>query len=204
MSNLKDAGRRVNAVFGLRSAQHLFKKLVWEHEHFRHAMAADNYRYPDPSPIYWAFNCAVTAWHLVDWIWADATDEQKAKLASTYGFNQADGRDAFAKALLDLVPELAACSDIANGSKHFKLTRPKTSVEAETNFAVVVDPAMTGLSRGDYLLAMHVWLPGRNMTAGYFFDTLLAFWHDLMRSIGMFENAQCVIDMLPPPPKLRF
>lgn len=139
------------AVFGLKTAANLFQKLLWEREQLHRAMAPENYRYPDVTPIYLAYNCAITAWHLVDWVWAAASDEQRAQLAQRHNFPLSDGAKAFKKTLLQAVPELAACSDIANGSKHFDLTRPKSAVKVEADFAVVIDPAQSGLKRGDYL-----------------------------------------------------
>lgn len=191
-------------VFGLRTAPNLFRKLLWEREQLHRALAPEIYRYPDVGPIYVAFNCAVTAWHLVDWVWADATDTQRATLASTYGlcqFKGRKGRKGFSEALCERVPELAACHDIANGSKHFQLTQPKSSVKVEADFAVVVDPAMSGLNCGEYLLTLHVWLPDRkqNMTAKVFFDKILAFWYATMNRIGMLESARELIELIQVP-----
>src|ERR1700690_2726829 len=120
MAELTQEAGRAPMVFGLQTAANLFRKLLWERDQLHRAMAPENYRYPDVTPIYLAFNCAITAWHLIDWIWADATDEQKEKLAATYGFQQSEGLGTFKNALLKMIPELAACSDIANGSKHFE------------------------------------------------------------------------------------
>jgi hypothetical protein len=61
-----------------------------------------------------AFNIAVTAWHLCDWVFADMTEEQRKKLSI--------------RKLRDLQDEarrcraLHMCRQLATGSKHWKVS----------------------------------------------------------------------------------
>ena len=58
--------------------------------------------------IDWVFDCAVTAWHLVDWV-AEFRNEPLNELQ---------------KKLKEKCPELAVCEQIANGAKHLILDNP--------------------------------------------------------------------------------
>jgi hypothetical protein len=53
--------------FAVENAQDMAEKLLWEIEAYRIE--------PDLQPKLWrAFNCAVTAWHISDWLWKERRD----------------------------------------------------------------------------------------------------------------------------------
>jgi hypothetical protein len=56
-------------VFGMNEPQHMFAKFAWELQHLTTCMSVweDHGGYPEP--IFRAFNTAVTAWHISDWLW---------------------------------------------------------------------------------------------------------------------------------------
>lgn len=186
-------------IFGLQTAPNLFGKLLWEQEQLDRSLSPYTYRYPSVEPIFHVYNCAITAWHLTDWLWESASEPQRKMLAEKFSFDCSKGRRAFAFALTRSLPELAACRDIADGSKHAELTKPKSPVRVETEFAVLVGPSSAGLEVGAQLLCMHIWLEGQNMTAQVFFDRIVVFWRETMEEIGMISETSKLFDLLPEP-----
>ncbi len=67
-----------------------------------------------------AINCAMTAWHLSDWIYNEFINIPSNSFSKLEGF-QAD--------LKRLCPSLQIMHDITNGSKHHTLTRHKTQID---------------------------------------------------------------------------
>lgn len=99
--------------FGLRTPHDLLRKMV--HDHAR--LAAN------PKDTYAAFDFFVTANHLVDWIWSSATSKQLK-----------DNRRE--------VPLLRICEHLADGAKHFLLTRPHQGVDGATRSSGAFDPGV--------------------------------------------------------------
>lgn len=182
-------------VFLLDSAAALFQKLHWERNNLQHALAPENYKFPDQTPAYIAFNCAVTAWHIADWTWHTADADQKRALAERMAVPQFKDLHAFYGDLGEVYPELKACRDLANGSKHFCLKRPKGNVSANHAFPRVVDPSgRPGLKRGDFLLDLYVQYNGTNAGAQNFFDRILSIWLELLGPVGLLEPKAVAID----------
>ena len=97
--------------FELRTPHDLLKKM--QHDHLRlEANSLDAYA---------AFDFFVTANHLVDWVWPSATRQQLR-----------DNREE--------VPLLRVCEHLADGAKHFLLTRPHQGVDATRKVSGAFDP----------------------------------------------------------------
>jgi hypothetical protein len=69
-------------VFGLAMPHHMLMKLRWEVWQLRSVLAKPCQPDAVVEPAYHAFNCAVTAWHVTDWIWQSAIPEERAELFS--------------------------------------------------------------------------------------------------------------------------
>lgn len=91
--------------FEIKSSWDFFNKLKLDYEDFRNDILSSRL----------AINCALTAWHLIDWIFT----EYNTRLP----YNNVG---AFRKSLN--CTSLLLMHDIANGCKHFELTRPKTNI----------------------------------------------------------------------------
>ena len=191
-------------VFLLNSAADLCRKLHWERNRLQEALAYENYRFPDPTPAYMALNCAITAWHLADWTWQTADDDQRKALANILGFSlTVDERrnlDKFYDALGAKYPELLACRDIANGSKHFVLSKEKGDATAIHAFHRVIEASTTGLKRGDYVLDLSVEFGGERMSALRFFDRIFSLWYNLLGAVGMMEPQAVAQGKIPEAP----
>jgi hypothetical protein len=100
---------------GLDSPPDLLAKLHWEIVQL--GLPIDQ----EAVASYRAFNCAVTAWSICDWVWnATSADLRKRLLAES---PDPKGRNAepLASLLRQQSRELAICQQLANGSKHFNL-----------------------------------------------------------------------------------
>jgi hypothetical protein len=65
-----------------------------------------------------AINCAMTSWHLTEWIYHE------------YNFNKKFKKNNYQKHIKKLCPSLQIMHDISNGSKHYKLDWHKPLIEA--------------------------------------------------------------------------
>jgi hypothetical protein len=111
--------QRAQKTFELRDSRHMLEKLRWELNNLdfrqRHDIAARQYH---------SFNCAVTAWHVTDWLWQDISSAMRDKLVLK------ECKD-FQEYVRAACPALRLCHQIANGSKHCLLERnPDSTISA--------------------------------------------------------------------------
>jgi hypothetical protein len=97
-------------TFAIDSCRDMLNKLEWEIEQLQLPVAS----YSPQHLQYGCYNAAVTAWHLADWVYAEATDEQRIALnIKTLGDLQEKARSQ--------CRELYLCYYLANASKHRKV-----------------------------------------------------------------------------------
>jgi hypothetical protein len=97
-------------TFALLNSRDMLRKLIWEIEELRSTPA-----YPNGQRIaYRAFNSAITAWSLVDWVWGDLDVAQR----STIGNGNCPS--VLGKYCTEKSTDLEICESIANSSKHRK------------------------------------------------------------------------------------
>jgi hypothetical protein len=72
---------------------------------------------------YRAFNCAVTAWSICDWVWSAAAPDLRERFRAESPNAKANGSEPLASLLRAQSRELAICQQLANGSKHFILDK---------------------------------------------------------------------------------
>src|SRR5665213_2807231 len=123
MSNSTDHGR---STFALRDCRALLQKLRDE------TISLSNTERHDVSGrAYIAFNCAVTAWHMTDWVWAELDQEQRERIQALAQTScklvetKPKPLQVYAR---DASEALRLCELIANGSKHRVLLNPVLSV----------------------------------------------------------------------------
>ena len=88
-------------TFAVENALDMSNKLMWEIEAYRDE--------PELTPKLWrAFNCAVTAWHISDWLWKERRDE---------GLD-VGSLSRFQKTMQARSGALRLCKHIATASKH--------------------------------------------------------------------------------------
>ncbi|MCG3146440.1 MAG: hypothetical protein HONDAALG_04506 [Gammaproteobacteria bacterium] len=126
-------------VFALTTPVHLLRKLWWEVKEFE---AAEN----DNSELgthlivaYHAMNCAVTAWHMADWVWLHGGEDQRHHLFAMLELEQ-ENFTTFVAYLRRNSRALNCCRDIATGSKHMRLERKGSDPDVEAEVVWDMEP----------------------------------------------------------------
>ena len=103
------AEQKAQKSFGLSDSRDILEKLRWELDtlfcRVRHDIRVCQYH---------AFNCAITAWHVTDWLWEDMSEKLKRE-------RHWSTCKEFQNYVSEECPELKLCREIANGSKHCRL-----------------------------------------------------------------------------------
>jgi hypothetical protein len=102
---------------GLNSPTDLLAKLDWEISELGHPVEQEQ----EAIASYRAFNCAITAWSITDWVWNAASDGLRKRFRAESPKPKATDSECFASLLRHQCRELAICQQLANGSKHFVL-----------------------------------------------------------------------------------
>ena len=79
-----------------------------------------------PKPLFIAFNTAVTAWHITDWLWEFPVNSTRAAMKKRFGFDYNEwsqrgrntGLHTFQNAVVADRRSIYICREIANASKH--------------------------------------------------------------------------------------
>ncbi len=106
--------QKAQKSFGLRDSRDIIEKLHWELKNL-----FCRQRYDIKACQYDAFNCAVTAWHVTDWLWQDISPALKSAL-------RVNRRGDFQAYVRKACPALNLCHQIANASKHCRLNYDST------------------------------------------------------------------------------
>jgi hypothetical protein len=120
-------------VFDLATPAHVYWKLLWELGNLKRSEAdEENREHLGFDSAYHAYNFAVTAWHLVDWVWAASDGRSREHLAHYFnGAPMAKNANLF-DAIACRFRAIHVCGQIANGSKHYIAAwREDPSVEAK-------------------------------------------------------------------------
>lgn len=147
---MKRAGRP--ATYGLETSLDLFRKLEWEVDHYKHA--SEN----DADELYFhAFNAAVTAWHIADWVWKDLSPEQRQQLEKDWGKKLRENGGDFKGTLRLKNRDIAICREIATASKHFEITSSRDETidtVASATTSAVHDSEGRQIQAGDALVTV--------------------------------------------------
>jgi len=185
-----------NNVFSLATPQHMLIKLGWEIRQFDRILKASNLSLIDEAwaPPFHAYNCAVTAWHCVDWAWNFGDQSIHESLARSLRFdlrkeNRAN-RDAFCNAIAHANRDIHICRQIANGSKHMKLDKADPGVRALVETRPV--------ERADELFHIERQLfiddGGHRRPAKEVFLGAYCYWERLFSEIGYIEGRFVSLD----------
>ncbi|WP_162945827.1 hypothetical protein [Pseudomonas sp. DY-1] len=81
--------------------------------------------------IFKSMNCAITAWHMSDWIWQFSDPAMKLKLAMCLGDESINDKKKFCLAVQRVCPAIALCRQIGTAVKHVSVdyNRPEVSTQ---------------------------------------------------------------------------
>lgn len=139
-------------TFQIKTIGNMLSKLDWEITQLRESQFSVSSSIDVSS--YFAINAAVTAFHIVDWIWQLGTPEQQAGWVESDAPAKPNRQTRFQINLKKRCPELGVCREIANTFKHLT-DNDYTDKRVLTNVPVFVVeiPALAGVARaGDPLV----------------------------------------------------
>jgi hypothetical protein len=196
-------------VFTLANPHHMLMKLAWEKNNLKAAIDARNTQQEHDfknhhAAAYFAFNFAVTAWCIADWVWETADDDWRDLVCISLDCKK--DYQKFIDALLRRHRPLRICQQIANGSKHMKLRNPDPSVRVDASSKYV--PALAGKARvGDSLgrfdFDLIIWDDGNERKAVDVFEEAFDTWEFLLSSWFFIEGRAIFPDELDKDEKLR-
>jgi len=119
--------KKAQKAFGLYDYRDMLKKLNWELKNLFLRQRSDI-----SACAYHSFNCAVTAWHVTDWLWHDLSSLSKIEIkAKEKRIKFWKTCQEFQRYVRDNCPALRLCHQIATGSKHCLMTyNPDPSIAA--------------------------------------------------------------------------
>ncbi|NVO14789.1 MAG: hypothetical protein HXX10_12205 [Rhodoplanes sp.] len=144
-----------------------------------------------PEPLFIAFNTAVTAWHITDWLW-ESRQETRALLRKRFKFEfnewTMSGRDKglerFQNAVCKDSREIHICREIANASKHMRKRKSDPDVKALAEWLPAIEPA-GHVKVGDLVLQLSIYDGEKKWDAVRLFIEAFGYWEQLLREEGL-------------------
>jgi hypothetical protein len=203
---LDDLPRPADKAFALLHPAHVFNKLVWEFANLKAAATKERPAelFLSNVPAYHAFNFAVTAWHLVDWVWAAIHEKDRECLKEFFGCIAMDKKAHLFDAIARKYRCIHLCGQIANGSKHRELWPSVDDPNVKVNIVWEGLPGRAGELRcNDPIVTYKRRLVIRDGTADLealeVFREVVRTWSNLLGAWGFIEDRLIGPDYEPPP-----
>jgi hypothetical protein len=175
-------------TFGMREPTDLYEKLLYDNERLRSARSSAESKYA-------AFDCAVDAWHLVDWTLHFADDAAYERLSGYKRNGPKKGNltveASFMETQKKRLPALEVCHTLANSVKHREVRNDRMPElwTGSTGILSWSEPAtdtgrrsVTGVKLLTYLEA-----DGERHNAIDLFEAMAAQWRVFLIEEGLFE-----------------
>lgn len=183
----------ISTVFGMDHPQHMWTKLAWELNGLIDSMSVWKDNEAAPEPLFHAFNTAVTAWHMTDWLWQYDCATRK-KLATKFQFvfectptGIKRGLEKLQDAVVLHCDELKVCREIANGSKHMRKNKVDHNIKAQAVYEKVVEGV--GFAKpGDLKMTLRITHNDNEVDAELAFIEAFGFWEKLMNELSIFSR----------------
>ncbi len=179
-------------VFALATPRHLLAKLHWEIAGFANAEKDRCALGAHLIAAYHAMNCAITTWHMADWVWNYLDDKSRQQISNALSLKKVD-QASFEAHIRAECRAINCCRDIATGSKHMKITRggADPSVVAEVSWSY--EQARAGVMRagdplGRYEARLIVHDQHGQRSAREVFSEAFAYWEALLSRFGLIED----------------
>jgi len=122
----------------------------------------------DSSPvvrIYKSMNCAVTAWHVSDWIWQFSNQRQREHLSTVLKCRRLGSLKDFCRAVQRSCPAIGLCRQIGTAVKHVSVAYNRAEVSTKVEMVedgshyrvLIVDGDQNHIDTDVYYTALEVW-----------------------------------------------
>jgi hypothetical protein len=182
----------ISNVFGMEHPQHMWTKLAWELNALMGSMSVWKDNEPAPEPLFHAFNTAITAWHLTDWLW-QYDCATRAKLATKFQFvfectptGIKRGLEKFQDAVVLHCDELKVCREIATSSKHMRKNKVDPNIKAQVVWSKAIE-GVGFVKPGDLVMNLRVTHNEKEVDAELAFIEAAGFWEKLMVELNIFK-----------------
>lgn len=178
--------RRLPKVFNLSTPQHWLGKLHWEIKSFKRTESRNDGIFSELIAAYQATNCAITAWHMVDWIWEYCSPEEQKDLALKFKLKNPTV-ECFGNYLKSTSITLRVCREIATASKHHRITRgvPDPMIDTHYGFTLQRTGKPGAVRRVGRLMVMD---DQQLRLARDLFDDAFEYWDHFLRNHGFKED----------------
>ncbi|MGJ4941670.1 hypothetical protein ACQR1W_13940 [Bradyrhizobium sp. HKCCYLS1011] len=183
----------ISNVFGMDHPQHMWTKLAWELNGLMNSMSVWKDNEAAPEPLFHAFNTAVTAWHVSDWLW-QYSPQLRTKLATKFQivFEETptgvrNGLGKFQNAVVPHSDALRICREIATGSKHMRKDKVDHSIKAQAVWTKEIK-GVGFVKPGDLSMSLRVTFNDREMDAELAFIEAAGYWEKLMIELEVFTK----------------
>ncbi|MEZ2406942.1 hypothetical protein AB6806_09005 [Bosea sp. RCC_152_1] len=173
-------------TFGLKTPRDLHNKLRYDIGRLRVATASDDVKYA-------AFDCAIDAAHMVDWVLAAVNDERHLILSGEKRLSL-QAPSGFADRQADKLPALKFCREIANGAKHFTLKPRKKPINVTTSSTVSIRMTIDKGTVVDARPYAYVVIDGVKYNVLEMFEDMYEQWLDFLKAENLLDqNAANVV-----------
>ncbi len=132
-----------------------------------------------------AYNFAITAWHLTDWLW----QYDKAQNPGAEKCFGCASRRSFQAKICEQSPDIKICTELANGSKHFhveKHNKVVESAEVSAGPSFILSVSLLDVDRLDPGPVLKVrMVDGTSVKSAEVFNGAIKFWFGFFQDHGL-------------------
>lgn len=197
--NIEPQPQSPDQVFAIATPAHMLAKLHWEIKQLKISLETEQKPAFAHAPAYHAYNCAITSWHLTDWVWESADAEARtricARLNATFNLAAKDALEKFQIAVRAKHRSIYICWQIATGSKHVNIRKSDPTIKTEEvwqpqSVAGQMECGRTPL--GSYLYRLSLTDNGISRSAVDIFHEAFKNWEDELGWWGFIEGRRFV------------
>jgi hypothetical protein len=141
-----------------------------------------------PEPLFIAFNTAVTAWHITDWLW-ESRESTRAPMKKRFGFDYNEwsqrgrntGLNEFQHAVAADRRSIYICREIANASKHMRRKKIDPAIKAVAEWHPALE-AVGHVKVGHLVMNLTIFDGEERHDAERLFIDAAGYWENLLRA----------------------
>jgi hypothetical protein len=177
----------IQNVFGLNQPQHMVSKLYFEIMKLMDSTSVWTKNESFPEPLFFAFNTAVTAWHITDWLW-ESSQKTRHLLSKRCKFDYNEwsqngrntGLSKFQEAVAKDCRPLYICREVANASKHMRRKKVDPAIKALAEWYPALEE-VGHVEVGDLVMSLSILDGEKRHDATHLFIEAAGYWERLLR-----------------------